>query len=88
MGQPCAVRPEVEKVRQMVFGLLAQRDKLRIEAAQISEMPVKRNGCVCGLYFAMRGPRQVLLTAIWDFDTHTLWCYDSRGNRFHTERLA
>lgn len=88
MGQPYAGRPDGERVRQLVFGLLSQKDNLRLDATQISEAPLERNGSLCGVYFTLRGPRQVLLTAIWDFETDTLWCYDSRGTRFHTEQLA
>ncbi|MEO0530446.1 MAG: hypothetical protein AAF266_07675 [Planctomycetota bacterium] len=47
-------------------------------------LPIRRAGELCGLHFALRGPRDVLLTAVWDASTNTLWCYDSRGERFQT----
>ncbi len=75
---------EAAQVRVVVLEMLTQRDRLRGADARMSEQPLLRGGRVCGIHFALYGPREVLLTAIWDADASTLWCYDSRGERFKT----
>ena len=75
---------EAAHVRTVVLKTLTQRDRLRGDDARMSEQPLLREGRVCGIHFALYGPREVLLTAIWDADASTLWCYDSRGERFQT----
>lgn len=74
-------------VRSVVLRALSQRDHLRSDDVTLSEKTLTRDGRVCGVHFCLRGPRDVLLTAIWDTDTGALLCYDSRGVRFQTERV-
>lgn len=61
---------------------LAERGRLAPDSARLRCTPIQRGGQICGMHFALRGPRDVLLTAVWDASTQTLWCYDSRGERF------
>ena len=70
------------RVRELVLETLAERDRLHHDSIRLSEKPLLRSGRVCGVHFALCGPRDTLLTAIWDAETATLWCYDSRGVRF------
>lgn len=69
-------------VAEFARATLAAKGRLRCDAAQLQCIPIRRGDEVCGLHFALRGPREVLLTAVWDASTNTLWCYDSRGERF------
>lgn len=61
---------------------LAERGQLAPDSTRLRCTPIERGGELCGMHFALRGPRDVLLTAVWDASTQTLWCYDSRGERF------
>lgn len=76
------------RVREQVLQTLAERDRLHDDSIRLSERPLLRGGKVCGVHFALRGPRDTLLTAIWDAETATLWCYDSRGVRFARAAVA
>lgn len=75
--EPCA-----ETIGQLVRVALSDKGRLRPDTARMQCLPIRRAGQLCGLHFALRGPRDVLLTAVWDASTNTLWCYDSRGERF------
>ncbi len=74
------------EVAEFARATLAAKGRLRCDAAQLHMAPIRRGDEICGLHFALRGPREVLLTAVWDASTNTLWCYDSRGERFLTTR--
>lgn len=69
-------------VAELARALLAAKGRLRGEDARLVCRPLVRGDAVCGLYFALSGPRRVLLTAVWDASGGVLWCYDSRGERF------
>lgn len=73
---------QAERIARFAHDTLAQKCRLRGDATRLVCSPIRRGGEVCGLHFALRGPRDVLLTAVWDASTNTLWCYDSRGERF------
>lgn len=79
---------DAAKVRDIVFATLAERDRLRQDDLSLAERPLLRDGQLCGVHFALRGPREVLLTAIWDAAAGTLWFYDSRGVRFARTAIA
>ena len=79
---------EAERVRLVVLQILADQDRLLSDETRLTELPVFRNGQYCGIHYSLRGPRDMLLTAIWDAQTHTLWCYDSRGQRFAHQGLG
>jgi hypothetical protein len=76
------------EVAEFARATLAAKGRLRCDAAQLHMAPIRRGDEVCGFHFALRGPREVLLTAVWDASTGILWCYDSRGERFLTTRPA
>ncbi len=74
--------PLAANLTQAVRQTLAAKCRLRPDAVRMSCQPVLRAGVLCGLHFALRGPREVLLTAVWDAETGVLLCYGSRGERF------
>lgn len=77
-----AIGLRAESIGKQVLAALSNKGRLRPEAARMQCLPIRRAGELCGLHFALRGPRDVLLTAVWDATTNLLWCYDSRGERF------
>lgn len=80
--------PELDRIRRLALDLLTGRDRIRTDETKLKELPLLREGRLCGLYFALRGPRDMLLTAIWDAQQCVLWCYDSSGRRFASQSLA
>lgn len=81
LGEP-SVGSQTDRIESMAREALLDKCRLLPEAARLQSRPILRDGAVCGLHFAVRGPRDVLLTAVWDAESGTLWCYDSRGERF------
>ena len=75
-------RFDAQEIAEFARQTLAAKGRLSGDMAQLQCVPIRRGGEICGLHFALRGPRQVLLTAVWDATTGALWCYDSRGERF------
>lgn len=71
-----------DRVQTTARDALLDRCRLRPEAVRMQCRPITRGDTVCGFHFAIRGPRDVLLTAVWDANSETLWCYGSRGERF------
>ena len=70
------------RVRKLVLEILSKQDRLLIDITKLKESPVFKKGIFCGVHYCLRGPRGMLLTAIWDAQDHTIWCYDSTGRRF------
>lgn len=79
---------QARHVQGVVRELLASRSRLAPHSVRLACTPLVRDGRACGLHFALAGPRAVLMTAIWDADSGTVWCYDSRGERFHRARIG
>ncbi|TWT99255.1 hypothetical protein Pla108_01900 [Botrimarina colliarenosi] len=79
---------DAQQVADFARQTLAAKGRLYGDAAQLQCVPIRRDGELCGLHFALRGPREVLLTAVWDASTGALWCYDSRGERFLRTQTA
>lgn len=69
-------------IAELVREKLSEHGRLLPNAARLRGTPIQRGGEICGMHFALQGPRNVLLTAVWDATTGLLWCYDSRGERF------
>lgn len=80
-GEPL-VGSTTDQITAKAREALLDKCRLRPEAARLQSRPILRDGAVCGIHFAVRGPRDVLLTAVWDAQSGTLLCYDSRGERF------
>ncbi len=50
----------------------------------MTESVLLRGNTACGILFCVFGPRQVRLTAVWDFARDVILYYDSAGVRFRT----
>ena len=75
----------LETLGPLVRQTLAAKGRLCPVTTRLSFLPIRVGTELRGLHFALHGPRQVLLTAVWDASTGALWCYDSRGERFAAE---
>jgi len=80
--------PTWEELRDHVKEMLCIRDRIDDYQSTLVESVIKRSGRACGVYFRLRGPRQMQTHAIWPADEDRLLYYDSRGVRFAEERLT
>ncbi|MFK8113871.1 MAG: hypothetical protein AB8B91_16840 [Rubripirellula sp.] len=53
----------------------------------MTQREIVRGGKTAGVYFCVHGPRSVKLTAICDFDKHTVIMYGSDGIRKESLRI-
>lgn len=72
---------QLEQVRDFVRAELCDKNQLERNAFQMSERVLTKRGQPCGLYFCIYGPRSVRLTAVWDFNSGSIFFYDSMGRR-------
>ncbi len=70
-----------EAVREFIRGELCEKNQLEIDAFEMAERKLLRNGQPCGFYFCIHGPRSVRLTAVWDLIQGLIFFYDSLGRR-------
>lgn len=81
----CAIHPRQRtELRQHVRRTLCEIEQLEPETHAITESVLQRGGAPCGVLFCVFGPRQVRLTAVWEFDQDVIRYYDSAGARFRT----
>ncbi len=69
-------------LKSFVHYKLCEKENLLPEEFTLFETQLKRKGNLCGLRFAIKGPRAVRLGAIWEAERNCLYFYDSRGIRF------
>lgn len=71
-----------------VHNELCRKENLLAEMFTTRTCVLRRGGEVCGLQFALQGPRCVKLTAVWAADQNVVYFYDTRGQRYLKEKLA
>ena len=79
---------DLEDLRQYVHRTICEHNELEVNAFEVTERILVRNGTPCGIFFCLHGPRSVRLTAIWDADRNSILFYGSAGQRLETTRLA
>lgn len=77
----------IDELRQYIHHTLCEKENLVEDQFEMNEMELKRRGRVCGLQFALHGPRMVRLGAIWASDQNIIYFYDAAGERFRKVRL-
>lgn len=78
---------DLHAIRRYVSETLCEKDRLETNLFPLYEHILMRSGAPCGMYFVLRGPRSLCLTAIWETDGNTILFYGSRGERFHKAQL-
>ena len=73
---------DLSSLRTFVNQKLCETDQLEPSQFPMTERILLRGGRPCGMVFSILGPREVVLSAIWETDRNTLLFYDSRGERF------
>jgi hypothetical protein len=77
----------LEDLRRYVHRTICEQNELEEGAFEVTEQILVRGGQPCGIFFCLRGPRDVRLTAIWETDRNTILFYGSAGQRLQTTRL-
>ena len=78
---------DLHAIRRYVNETLCEKDQLEADIFPLDERILVRSGAPCGVYFVLRGPRSLCLTAIWETDSNTILFYGSRGERFRKTQL-
>ncbi|MBA62688.1 MAG: hypothetical protein CMJ76_10025 [Planctomycetaceae bacterium] len=68
-------------LRQRIHQTLCEIGELDSSQFPLNERPLMRGGNPCGVLFSVNGPRQIMLTAVWDTMKNKLFVYDSTGSR-------
>jgi len=73
--------PASKQLRQIIHAMLCDFEQLDDAQFPLSERNLTRAGKPCGILFSVQGPRQMKLTAVWDFLKNKIYFYDSSGTR-------
>jgi hypothetical protein len=80
--------PTLEDLQRHVREVLCAQDKLDPTETPLGQAKIVRSGKPCGLYFQVKGPRQLQTHAVWAGDENRILFYDSAGLRFAETRLS
>ena len=78
----------LDELRDFVHRTLCDLNQLEVGAFPLTERILMRQAKPCGIYYALHGPRNVKLTAIWETDRNTVIFYTSTGERCRTVQLT
>jgi len=70
-----------------VHTTLCEQENLLADQFPLEMAPIVRRDQFCGVEFALFGPRQIRLGAVWTAETNVLFFYNARGERFSTQQL-
>jgi hypothetical protein len=88
MKPAIASLPTLEELRKYVHESLCAPDRLDPGQTPLYQGMVKRKDRPCGLFFQVRGPRQLKTYALWVGEENRILFYDSTGLRFAETRLS
>ena len=80
--------PTLDELRDHVRAVLCGHDRLDPAQTPLHQSLIKRSGRPCGLFFHVKGPRQVKTYAIWAGEECRVLFYDSTGQRFAESLLS
>lgn len=78
----------LDELRDYVQRMLCDQNQLEVGAFPLTERILMRQSKPCGIYYALHGPRNVKLTAIWETDRNTIIFYTSTGERRQMVQLT
>lgn len=83
MSDLCIQRnQQLHHLRTQIQLTLCEKDQLDPAAHRMTEALLRKRDAPCGVLFCVFGPRNVRLTAVWDFASERVLFYDSAGQRF------
>lgn len=77
----------LDELRTFVKTKLCEKENLLIEQSKFAQLPLLKQGKLCGYQFSVQGPRQVRLGAVWASDHNDIYFYDTRGHRYYKVHL-
>jgi hypothetical protein len=80
--------PALQELRQHVLDILCTEDHLDVRQTHMMEKLITRAHKPCGLFFHVRGPRQLFTYAIWAGEENRILFYNSTGRRFAETKLS
>jgi hypothetical protein len=75
-------------LREFIHQTLCEKENLLADQFTMTEVRLTRQNEPCELQFSLRGPRNVVLGAIWAADRNVVYLYDARGMRYAKLRLT
>jgi len=78
----------LDDLREFIHNQLCEKENLLAEQFRLRELALMQGDKVLGLQFSVRGPRQILLGAIWTTDLNQVFFYDTRGERYLKLQLS
>ena len=73
--------PNFTTIREIVEAELCDKNHLLPKAFPLTEKLLRKQGCPCGIFYCLHGPRSIRLTAVFDIETARVLFYDSTGHR-------
>jgi hypothetical protein len=77
----------LEDLRQYVYRMLCEPDRLELHAFPLTQRMLVKNQKPCGMYYCLHGPRAVKFSAVWDAIRNVVIFYNAAGERFHLTKL-
>jgi hypothetical protein len=78
----------LDDLRGHVLQTLCSHDQLDPGQTPLLQSVITRAGRPCGMFFQVKGPRQVKTYAVWAGEENRILFYDSTGVRFSQTRLT
>jgi len=77
----------VDDLHQFVHEALCEKENLLENQFETHRSMLHKSEKVCGIHFALKGPRNLRLSAVWSADQNTVLFYDAKGERYSKTAL-
>ncbi len=77
----------VDDLHRYVHEALCEKENLLENQFETFRSVLKKAEKICGIHFALRGPRNLRLSAVWSADQNLLFFYDAKGERYEKATL-
>lgn len=73
----------VDDLHHYVHAALCEKENLLENQFETFRSLLKKAEKVCGIHFALKGPRNLRLSAVWSAEQNQLYFYDAKGERYN-----
>lgn len=70
-----------QAIRDHINHVLCELENLEPNHFELSERVLQRSGVPCAVLFVLHGPRQLQVSAVWEWDRGVVWFYNAVGKR-------
>ena len=78
----------LEELCRFVANTLAALENLKPEHLKFTDEVLFRQGTPCGMHFCLYGPRELMLSAVWETETNSILFYGCNGDRLQRTALS